>query len=367
VSLTNHSSNELFYDLTCEDCCSPTSSHDSSEFKLASVSTKPLTVNPRRRLLYSPRSESSPTNHDDDDYVNFDYGVDNDHRVGDNDDDDINSSRSDLSSKNNDELYDVNNNIPVVDDNHDDNHDDNDDNDVYVDDNPFNESSSVSDDDSVKKNPYNAVTAIIPLDDPIALNWRVYSPDWYLNALAIDEDSSVKKEKFMKSNWITPELASEIQGQFPTVHEINTNSITGSCERDLVAFTAKCEQLFPVGRVFMSFTQLVQASRHFLTGWNCKKVHMSKRITCYYGKCPNSRVYESTCETDKRRTKITSMKEQYGCPFEIRYNFLKYNEGTKRDNVFYKVKITKCVATHTCQLSSQFLIELKIRLLENKP
>ena len=120
MSQTSHSCNELFYNLTCEDCCSPTSSHDSSEFKLASVSTKRLTVNPRRRLFYSPRSESSPTNHDDDDYVNEDYGVDNDHSVGDNDDDDINSSRSDLSSKNNDDLYHVDDNCQVVDDNHDD-------------------------------------------------------------------------------------------------------------------------------------------------------------------------------------------------------------------------------------------------------
>ena len=248
MSPTNHSSNERFYDLTCGDCCSRTSSHDSSELKLASVSTKRLTVNPRRRLFNSPGSESSSSNHDDDDYVNEDYGVDNDHSVGDNDDDDINSSRSDSSSKNNDELYHVDDNCPIVDDNHDDNHDDNDDNDVYVDDNPFNESSSVSEDDSGKKNPYNAVTAIIPIDDPIALNWRVYSPDWYLNALAIDEDSSVKKEKFMKSNWITPELASEIQGQFPTAHEINTHSFTGSCEHDLVSFTTKYEEIFPVGR-----------------------------------------------------------------------------------------------------------------------
>ena len=67
VSPTNHSSNELFYDLTCEDCCSPTSSHDSCEFKLAIVSTKRLKVNPQRRIFNSPRSESSSTNHDDDD------------------------------------------------------------------------------------------------------------------------------------------------------------------------------------------------------------------------------------------------------------------------------------------------------------
>ena len=75
---------------------------------------------------------------------------------------------------------------------------------------------------------------------------------------------------------------------------------------------------FSVGRVFMSFTQLVQSTRHFLTGWNCKKVHMSKRISCAYGKCPNNKSYQSTCDAEKRRKIITTMKEQYGCPFEIR-------------------------------------------------
>ena len=104
----------------------------------------------------------------------------------------------------------------------------------------------------------------------------------------------------------------------------------------------------------MSFTQLVQASRCFLQGGTVRKFICPRELLVFYGKCPNNRVYESTCETDKRRTKTPSMKEQYGCPFEIRYNFLKYNEGKRKDNVFYKVWITKCVATHTCQLSSQF-------------
>ena len=58
----------------------------------------------------------------------------------------------------------------------------------------------------------------------------------------------------MKQNWINNDLAQEIQDHFPSSNEINTNSINGSCERDLVAFKTKCEALFPVGRVFMSFT-----------------------------------------------------------------------------------------------------------------
>ena len=48
------------------------------------------------------------------------------------------------------------------------------------------------------------------------------------------------------------------------------------------------------------------------------------------------------------------MKEQCSCPFEIRYNFIKYYKGLKRYNVFYKVEITKCVTKHISQLFSQF-------------
>lgn len=76
-------------------------------------------------------------------------------------------------------------------------------------------------------------------------------------------------------------------------------------------------------------------SKHFLTGWNCKKVHMSKRITCFYGKCANSRVYKSTYVADKRRKPNTLMKEQYGgCPFEIRFSFIKVNPSIKNTQCF---------------------------------
>ena len=57
---------------------------------------------------------------------------------------------------------------------------------------------------------------------------------------------------------------------------------------------------------------------------------MPKRISCAYGKCPNNKSYESTCDAMKRRKINTSMKEQYGCLFKIRYSFFDYNEGMKK-------------------------------------
>ena len=35
---------------------------------------------------------------------------------------------------------------------------------------------------------------------------------------------------------------------------------------------------------------------------------MSKRISCAYGKCPNNKSYQSTCDAEKRRKIITTMK-----------------------------------------------------------
>ena len=89
-----------------------------------------------------------------------------------------------------------------------------------------NDSSSVSDTDSLGNNPYNNVMAIVPYQNNAESNYPAYSPDWYLAALALDKDLNVKCDKFMKHNWITSELATEIQSNFPSRDEINTISIT---------------------------------------------------------------------------------------------------------------------------------------------
>ena len=178
-------------------------------------------------------------------------------------------------------------------------------------------------------NPYNNVTKLFNLNstetncvDQGELKMPLYAPDWYISEMVSTELRAIVNSRLLKRNWITQDLAEEIQSKFPTRDEIITNSVTGACERDLNAFKVKCEAMFPVGRVFMSFTQLVQSTKHFLTGWNVQKVHGSKKIRCFYGKNANKKPYKSTCDVNKRRKVEPRLKSQYQCPFEIKYSFL---------------------------------------------
>ena len=96
-------------------------------------------------------------------------------------------------------------------------------------------------------------------------------------------------------NWITHDLAREIEGQYPSAEEINTNSLSECCSRDLDAFKVKCSIIFPVDRIFMSFTQFVQAAKYFLAGWNIKGSHAGKSYRCYYGLSSGRSEYKSKC------------------------------------------------------------------------
>ena len=147
---------------------------------------------------------------------------------------------------------------------------------------------------------------------------------------------------------------------------MHINTVLGDCTRDLEAFSRKCAALFPVGRTFMSYVQFVQAAKHFLEGWNCKKVCGSFKITCFYSESRKSNKYISTCEPCKRRKTVPSLKTQYKCPFEIRYAYLKNHKEDKKQACYYKVKITRCNYNHTCQLSSIFYKSAKHLLQECK-
>ena len=140
---------------------------------------------------------------------------------------------------------------------------------------------------------------------------------------------------------------------YPTASESRTHAVTAVCHRDLDAFNSKCTSLFPKDRVFMSKTQLDQAANHFLNGWNCKKVHASKSVRCFYS-APTKKAYVSKCAPSKQRKKEPSMKTQYQCPFVIRYSYLNIKKNDNKPNIMYKVKITECNPKHTCQLSKQF-------------
>ena len=97
-----------------------------------------------------------------------------------------------------------------------------------------------------------------------------------------NRDSQSIHKDITKRCWITDDFSEDIRRFYPTRDEIRVNSTLGDCVRDLNAFKRKCAILFPVGRVFLSKIQFDQAAKHFLDGWNCKKVHHGKKIRCFF-------------------------------------------------------------------------------------
>ena len=180
----------------------------------------------------------------------------------------------------------------------------------------------------------------------------VHLPSWYIESMTADLEPLEIHKSISKRCWLTEELQEEIRSYYPTRDEIRMNPTMGDCVRDLEAFKRKCSILFPVGRVFLSHIQLVQALKHFLDGWNVKKVHHGKKVRCYFS--DTGRKKESTCDQIIRRNIPSSVKKQYNCPFEIRYSFMGVIKHKKVPFSFYKVKITWCNYNHSCQLSSIF-------------
>jgi hypothetical protein len=165
--------------------------------------------------------------------------------------------------------------------------------------------------------------------------------------------------ELLKKNWLTPDLVREIESSFPTKEQIS-NTAEGDNIRDLEAFKVMAAKLLPKGRIFVSFKQLDEVSKMFLDAWAINKVHITKRICCFYAEPCNkkSRLHEDPA---KLRKIETSAKSVYKCPFEIRYSFMGYsqNKESKKPNIFYWVKITGVNYEHTCQLSTVFHRESK--------
>ena len=110
----------------------------------------------------------------------------------------------------------------------------------------------------------------------------LHLPTWYIETMTSDLEPFRIHSDISKRCWLTPELQEEIRRNYPTRDEIRVNPSMGDCVRDLEAFKVKCSYIFPVGRVFLSKIQFVQAAKHFLDGWNVKKVHHGKKIRCFF-------------------------------------------------------------------------------------
>jgi hypothetical protein len=143
-----------------------------------------------------------------------------------------------------------------------------------------------------------------------------------LNGLETPKDLSVK---MTKENWLTDELVAEIAGLLPEAHEKDDSG-----KRCPDAYLLKIGKLFPKGRMFASYTQLVQASKVFLDAWAVQKVHGQKKITCSYGINRGKKPEELHADPTKQRTQKSSLKRtDSSCPFFISYTF----SGILRGNV----------------------------------
>ena len=152
----------------------------------------------------------------------------------------------------------------------------------------------------------------------------------------------------MRHIWITDELRDEIYSCYPSEGDKQVDQINKNITMCKTAFERKCQRLFPTGRVFLNSVQLVQVSNMFLSSWYVKKVHNQCKIRCAYSHNGRKRK-EITNRGVKKRHVAASMKNQIKCPFEIRYSPMRIKG---KICTISKVKITKCVSKHSCQMST---------------
>jgi hypothetical protein len=166
-----------------------------------------------------------------------------------------------------------------------------------------------------------------------------------LNGLETPKDLSVK---MTKENWLTDELVAEIAGLLPEAHEKDDSG-----KRCPDAYLLKIGKLFPKGRMFASYTQLVQASKMFLDAWAVQKVHGQKEITCSYGINRGKKPEELHADPTKQSTQKSSLKRTDSpCPFFISYSLVNCTKHGWKPYPFYFVKVTSVQYNHNCPMST---------------
>lgn len=131
-------------------------------------------------------------------------------------------------------------------------------------------------------------------------------------------------------------------------------------EHNKEAFERDAALLFPKGRQFASYTQLVQATKMFLDSWATQGVHEQKRIVCHYSESRKKKKTVALSDRTNRQERniAPSMKTQCKCPFQMRHSFVDYRVdpalGQKKPPMHYRVQITGAVHQHTCDLNTVF-------------
>ena len=97
----------------------------------------------------------------------------------------------------------------------------------------------------------------------------------------------------------------------------------------------------------MNCKQLQLAADDLCKNWNVKVHNQSHSITCAYA----TPMHQSSTKNFST-AKNSEFRRNINCPFIIRYAKVNYKKKYKKDNIFYKVRITSLNARHTCLLSN---------------
>jgi hypothetical protein len=76
-------------------------------------------------------------------------------------------------------------------------------------------------------------------------------------------------------------------------------------------------------------------------------------IRCWFSEGLDKKLRALDASTTKRKS-VSSPKQTYKCPFIVSYSYIGYPrvDQLKKPNIFYRVKVTKVVLRHTCQLNT---------------
>lgn len=198
-----------------------------------------------------------------------------------------------------------------------------------------------------------AVDCVVNVSPPVAgipSHGTVYMPSF------VDEfkQSSLPlldvNKAMLAENWLCRDLVDEITSLFPSSSHIDH---CAENKRDKEACSSNVGKMFFVGRIFASSKQLDQAAEMLLSKWGIKKVHNAKSIRCFFS-LPAHRKGRKHVDVTKRRKIEKNLKEEYQCPFVIRYSYIGYsrNVNVKMPDIFYQVKITHVTLEHSCDLST---------------
>ena len=130
----------------------------------------------------------------------------------------------------------------------------------------------------------------------------------------------------------------------PTKDHINSSN----GERDKAVFEENCLKLFAPGRKFASSRQLTQVAKLFLDAWAVNGTSQGKKIVCHYHKGVNRKTGPRDESPGAARDCGITLKNQYQCPFEIRFTFELIKNHDMKPLSFYHVPITSTNAEHTC-------------------